>query len=157
MKIHFVCTGNIYRSRLAEVYLKSKQIPNLSVSSSGTKASAQLKGPITWYAQRILQRNILTSFMSYSWKNTEYQTLKNYDYIIFMSIDNYNICKSKNYPMGNKYEIWDIPDFDNVNLNGKKLNKEAEIELIENSEKTFSKIKNKVDQLIKKIQSSNKK
>ena len=59
--------------------------------------------------------------------------------------------------MGNKYEIWDIPDFDNVNLNGKKLNKEAEIELIENSEKTFSKIKNKVDQLIKKIQSSNKK
>jgi len=154
MKIHFVCTGNIYRSRLAEAYLRSKQIPNLLVSSSGTRSSIQLKGPITWYAQRILQRNMLTTFMSYSWKDTEYQVLRDSDYVIFMSKENYEFCKSKNYPMGNKHLVWELPDFDEISLSGKSLDKKVEIKIIGDSEETFINIKKKVDQLVQDLQLS---
>ena len=35
MTIHFICTGNIYRSRLAEAYCASKRVAGLCVLSSG--------------------------------------------------------------------------------------------------------------------------
>jgi protein-tyrosine-phosphatase len=34
--IHFICTGNMYRSRLAEAYCVSRGAPGLNVVSSGT-------------------------------------------------------------------------------------------------------------------------
>ena len=43
--VHFVCTGNAYRSRLAEAYLKAKQLPWLRISfernSSGVSFSVE--------------------------------------------------------------------------------------------------------------------
>jgi protein-tyrosine-phosphatase len=41
MRVHFVCTGNLYRSRMAEAYLRSKAIPGLEVTSSGVLAEMQ--------------------------------------------------------------------------------------------------------------------
>lgn len=40
MTIHFICRGNIFRSIMAEAYLKSLRLPNLEVSSSGTVADS---------------------------------------------------------------------------------------------------------------------
>lgn len=93
--------------------------------------------------------------MSRFWNDTNYQTLKDSDYVIFIGKENYEFCKSKNYPIG-KYVIWEIPDFDDSNLNEKRLDKKTEIKLIEDSEKTFSDIKKKVDQLAQELQSSGK-
>lgn len=36
MNIHFICRGNILRSIIAETYLKSLQLDNVEVASSGT-------------------------------------------------------------------------------------------------------------------------
>ena len=36
MIIHFICRGNVLRSLIAETYLKSLRLPNLTVISSGT-------------------------------------------------------------------------------------------------------------------------
>jgi len=36
MKIHFICRGNVFRSLIAETYLKSLNIESLEVMSSGT-------------------------------------------------------------------------------------------------------------------------
>jgi protein-tyrosine-phosphatase len=36
MKIHFICRGNVLRSLIAETYLQSLKLPNVTVSSSGT-------------------------------------------------------------------------------------------------------------------------
>lgn len=36
MKIHFICRGNVLRSLIAETYLRSLQLPHITVSSSGT-------------------------------------------------------------------------------------------------------------------------
>lgn len=37
MVIHFICTGNIYRSRMAEASCVSRGVPGVSVLSSGTQ------------------------------------------------------------------------------------------------------------------------
>ena len=36
MRIHFICRGNVLRSLIAETYLRSLQLPNIVVTSSGT-------------------------------------------------------------------------------------------------------------------------
>jgi protein-tyrosine-phosphatase len=36
MKIHFICRGNVLRSLIAETYLRSLNLPNITASSSGT-------------------------------------------------------------------------------------------------------------------------
>jgi protein-tyrosine-phosphatase len=38
MKIHFICRGNVLRSLIADTYLKSLQLSNVVVQSSGTVA-----------------------------------------------------------------------------------------------------------------------
>lgn len=39
MKIHFICRGNVLRSLIAETYLRSLQLPNIVVTSSGTNVN----------------------------------------------------------------------------------------------------------------------
>lgn len=36
MNVHFICRGNVLRSLIAEAYLRSLNLPNVTVSSSGT-------------------------------------------------------------------------------------------------------------------------
>ena len=62
MTIHFICTGNIYRSRLAEAYCASKGVPGLSVSSSGIGTKLNRGIPIASYAARVLSERGLEHF-----------------------------------------------------------------------------------------------
>lgn len=39
MKIHFICRGNVLRSLIAETYLRSLQLVNVTASSSGTNVN----------------------------------------------------------------------------------------------------------------------
>ena len=39
MNVHFICRGNILRSLVAETYLKSLNLKNLHVTSSGTNVN----------------------------------------------------------------------------------------------------------------------
>lgn len=147
LHIHFVCTGNIYRSRLAEAYLRSKQIPNLLVSSSGTHATAQHKGPIMWVALRLLYRYNLLSYMTTTWSDTTSGHITNADIVVFIGKKNYEFCKN-HFPIPKKYVIWGLPDFDDRDLNGKPLDIIRETDYIKTSEKLFSLIQEKIDNLI---------
>ena len=144
MSIHFVCTGNIYRSRIAEAYLRSKKIPGLLVSSSGTQAFVQHRGSITWYAQRLLFRHNLIPHMSNEGKETTNKYLLEADIVIFFCKSNYEYCRSR-FHNPKKYEIWEVPDLDDADLNGKPLDIKREAEIIKNSENIFIMIKKKVD------------
>jgi protein-tyrosine-phosphatase len=84
MTIHFICKGNTFRSRLAETYLNSKQFPNIKVISSGIEAEINDCGPITWYAQRIIQDNNLIPFEKPVWDQTTKSMLEVGDLTIFM-------------------------------------------------------------------------
>jgi predicted protein tyrosine phosphatase len=48
MNIHFICRGNVLRSLIAETYLRSLELPNITVISSGTNVNWDdpLKGAI---------------------------------------------------------------------------------------------------------------
>ena len=49
MIIHFICRGNSFRSIIAEAYLNSLAIENLSVLSSGTTAVSDKAGNLVYY------------------------------------------------------------------------------------------------------------
>jgi protein-tyrosine-phosphatase len=139
MKLHFVCSGNSFRSRLAEAYLNSKKIPALEVSSSGIQAKRNLNGPIAWYAMRIIKYNDLVNFMSDFWRQTTGEMIRKSDTVIFMEKMHYDFCRNFLAP-GQKYEIWDIEDVDNIKI-------EKESDNIKQSEEIFAKIKESVDSL----------
>lgn len=146
-RIHFVCTGNIFRSRLAEAYLKSK-VPNILVSSSGTKASLQNKGSIAWHTQRILYRRNLIPYMKNMWNNTTKENLKKADLVIFFGQENYDLCK-KIFNFNSDYLIWDIPDFEDKQLNGKPTDISEEIKYLKMSEDSYNQLKEKIAGLIR--------
>ena len=146
MKIHFVCSGNTFRSRLAETYLNSKKLPGVEVSSSGTNAEKSLNGPISWYAARIIKNEGLVNFMSHDWKKTTKELIRGNDLVIFMTKYHYDFSKSFLSP-DQKYEIWDIEDIECLT----KPPLEEEIENMKKSEAIYSQIKNRVDALELKI------
>ncbi len=91
--VHFVCTGNVYRSRLAEAYLRSKKLPNVDTSSSGIKAQEGRNGPITWYAS-IIKRNQLVEHLKNYWTQTTPQMLYEADIVVFMTDEQYHYAKN---------------------------------------------------------------
>jgi protein-tyrosine-phosphatase len=138
VKIHFVCTSNTFRSRLAATYLASKNIPDLIVTSSGIEAEGGPNGIISWYAQRTIEKNHLTQFEPLMWTQTTKEILEKKDWVIFMEQFHYDQCVQRFGFSGKNFEIWDIED-----LNG--LKGEAESRKISRSEEIYQKITQKVD------------
>ncbi|HUV42972.1 MAG TPA: hypothetical protein VMY36_03690 [Patescibacteria group bacterium] len=88
--------------------------------------------------------------MSNEWKETSNNQLLKADLVVFIGKKNYEYCRSK-LSTPKKYKIWDLPDFDDANLNGKPLDIKREIEYLKLSENIFILIKRKVDKLITNI------
>jgi protein-tyrosine-phosphatase len=151
MIIHFICGGNTYRSRLAEAYLNSKHLSNIKSISSGVRATPNESGPISWYAQRILQNEKLVPFESFSWQQTTKEILKKGDFTIFMLQEPYDYCRYKLGFTQKNYEIWDIKDLDEFLLSSTQSVSATETEKIKASEETFTTIKQKIDDLIKRF------
>ena len=157
MIIRFICGGNTYRSRLAEAYLNSKHLSNLKSISSGIIASANESGPISWYAQRILQNEKLVPFESLGWQQTTKETLKRAGFTIFMQREPYDYCREKLGFTQKNYEIWDIKDLDEFLVSSVRMRPITEMEKIKASEDTFETIKRKVDGLINRFSKKCKK
>ena len=148
MKIHFICTGNSYRSRLAEAYLNSKQINGIEAFSSGTGIDKR-NGPIGWPAERILQKTGLSLFMSPSSIQTTKKLLDSGDFTVFMDESHFKYAERLGFSAKN-YEIWEIPDFSLEIIEDFK-GYDRDIEFMKISENTFKVIKEKVDELVKKL------
>lgn len=146
-RIHFVCTGNVYRSRIAESYLNSLEIAGIEVTSSGIEAKANCDGPITWYAMRVIKRRGLVKYMKGHWHQTNRETLLKQDYIIFMEKKHLIYAQIICGYSGKNYEVWEVPDM-NENLDtygeGEKELKYTQ-SIVEISEKTANMITEKTD------------
>lgn len=149
MTIHFICRGNTYRSRLAESYLKSKNIPSINVVSSGVEAQLNESGPITWYAQRIIQKNKLQLFEKPMWQQTTKELLETSDLNIFMHKDIYDFSVENLGFNKDKFEVWDIPDSIDIQSDWISANEEGKIKI---TEETFEKIKRQVEDLVVRLE-----
>ncbi|HWY78931.1 MAG TPA: hypothetical protein VNW29_01095 [Candidatus Sulfotelmatobacter sp.] len=151
MHIHFVCTGNAYRSRLAESYLNSKQIPGVIVSSSGTQAKKYYpeNGPISWVAMRLIQIHKLIPFMKPMSETTTENMLSQADIIIFLNKPHYEYARQHLGYNKTNYEIWNILDLDD--FPDVEVIRQDEKLKIEVTEKTFEDIKHKVDHLARNL------
>src|SRR5689334_8962489 len=149
MHIHFVCTGNVYWSRLAECYLKSKQLPELIVSSSGTEAEKHypINGPISWIAMRLIKRHRLIPFLKHMPETTTQEMLTQADLIIFLAHGHYEYAKEHLSYAKTNYQIWHVPDLGEFSDAESLL--QGEKRMHEMSEKTFEEIQQKVDLLMK--------
>lgn len=145
MIVHFICRGNTYRSRLAEVYLSSKKLSNIQVFSSGIEADNNISGPITWYAQKIIQQQNLVSFEKMVWDKTTRELLEKADFTIFMHKDIYDFCVNNLGFNSNNFEVWDIPDANEIEADWKTAGQEERVKITENF---FEEIKKKIEELI---------
>lgn len=149
--IHFVCTGNVYRSRLAETYLRSKQVSNVEVSSSGIKAAENQYGPIVWYASRLITRGKLVPHMKPSWTQTSPEILNTADIVIFMADEHHAYAKTNFNFNKTSYEIWNIGDLKDAGFTDDKIGTEFDMQRILHTEKIFAEIKKKVDELVTRL------
>ncbi len=150
MIIHFICTGNVYRSRLAETYLRSLKLPAFGTFSSGIGAMRNLSGPISWYAQRIIQNERLVDFASLRWQQTTQELLEKADLTIFMQSVHHQYCKEAFDLRSRQYEVWSIPDLDEFDFSSAHSNDDLEIAKIRATENTYIKIKAEIHEFINK-------
>jgi protein-tyrosine-phosphatase len=144
MNLHFVCTGNVFRSRLAQAYAKSllKNRTDINVTSSGVQADVGQDGPIAWYALKILDDSDLIPFISPIWVQTTSEILSSQDLIIFMQSWHLQQCQQRFGYTGTNYQVWDIADV-TPDLNDDQI--------ITFSQKKFAAIKIKVANLINQL------
>jgi protein-tyrosine-phosphatase len=142
MIVHFVCFGNVYRSRLAEAYLNSKKLVNVKVISSGMGASENGNRPISWLTQRLFEVYKLVPFEKPLWTQTSKQLLDSADFTIFFGKEYYQDCVKQFNFHSKLFEVWDIEDLDG--------NIKDHMEKIRVTEETFNTIRQKVDDLIER-------
>ena len=138
--IHFICSGNTYRSRLAEAYFNSKQIKEFKAISSGINATELAIYPVRWYTEKISEENKLEKHLSPTWRQTSASLIEASDLLIFLSQDVFDQCS--NFQSKVPYEIWNISDLDL---------KKPDILIIKDSKTTYSKIKKNVNFLLKNL------
>lgn len=146
MNVHFVCRGNVYRSRLAEAYAKSLQLPGMVFSSSGVEADKYYpleKYAINyiepWTVQAIKVVGLDMDKLSPARTQTTNELLQGKDMIIAMKQDIYDTLMIKYDFNRSVCVVWDIDDVNyvfNIDIN----------ECIV----TFKKIEQNVDELIKR-------
>ena len=152
MHIHFVCSGNSYRSRLAEAYLKSiLSSKELFVSSSGIEVDKfrLSNGPICWYAMRLMKRHNLIPFMSWSEQQTTASLLKDVDLLICMTQKQLDYCQKNLGYRDKPHEVWNIPDLNEMEgfIPSTRIDIKIDINHIQLTEEVYELIVQKVSDL----------
>lgn len=139
--IHFVCTGNIYRSRLAEAYCASKRIPGVKVFSSGIAAGRDGNALISPYAADVLARYDLSRFASVRWRPTTASLVQACDVLVFMESEHHRFCGSWVEPARQRIKVWEIEDIGPLEV--AKISAKVE--------QTFQLIRERVDLLLREL------
>lgn len=105
MKILFVCSGNAYRSPVAEALLK-KLKPEIEVDSAGTDAASLISD----VARRYLASENAQNHLKKVPEGLEKKDLSTYDLIIVMKQEHKDIIASRCSECENRLVVWNIDD-----------------------------------------------
>ena len=105
MKILFVCSGNAYRSPLAEALLK-KLKPEITVDSAGIHAAI----PISEEAKKYLTRENAEQYLKKVPEGLDSKQLDEYDLIVAMEPIHKDAVLSRCPECANKIVVWNIDD-----------------------------------------------
>ena len=137
-RIHFICAGNIYRSRLAEAYCASKSVPGIHALSSGIEAGLTGEATISPWAGEVLARYDLFSYAAKSWQRTTAPLVEISDVLIFMETEHHRFCENWIEPHRQRIEVWGIEDVGPI----------PPFEIPAKAERTFQIIRQRVDALL---------
>ena len=138
MRIHFVCTGNIYRSRLAEAYCNSRGVPGIRVFSSGIRAGLEEDVPISPYAADVLTRYGLDRYAAAHWQRTSAELVRASDVLVFMESEHHRVCEKWIEATRQRIEVWEIEDVGPIDP----------AKIPSKVERTFGMIRQRIDTLL---------
>jgi protein-tyrosine-phosphatase len=145
MRIHFVCTGNIYRSRLAEAYCNSRGVPGIHAFSSGIRAGLEGDIPISPYAADLLARYSLNRYAAARWQPTSADLVRASDVLVFMESEHHRFCEKWIEATRQRIEVWEIEDVGPIDA----------VEIANKVERTFGIIRRRIDTLLTGLGPSN--
>jgi protein-tyrosine-phosphatase len=105
MRVLFVCTGNSFRSPVAEAILR-KIRPDFTVESAGTK-------PAKWIAsnaREILKRESAIDYVKNEPEGLESKNLEDYGVIVAMKDEHKEFITERMPQVADRIEVWNIED-----------------------------------------------
>jgi protein-tyrosine-phosphatase len=144
-RVHFICRGNSFRSRLAESYLKSLKLPGVVVLSSGTvaKEHSAENGSLPPFTKHALLAHGLLAYDKGHWDQLTAARVAVDDITIFFGQLAYQEAKANNLVVKNS-RVWDIPDTGEL-FEGSLTPSHNDPGVDEFAEKTYQRIKERID------------
>jgi len=105
MKVLFVCSGNAYRSPVAEALLK-KLKPEIEVDSAGIDPAI----PVSEAAKTFLARENAEKYLKHTPESLDWKELDSYSLIVAMKPKHKEAILSRCPQCASKIVVWDIDD-----------------------------------------------
>lgn len=146
MIVHFVCSGNTFRSRLAEAYLKSLHIPSVEVISSGARAMNDKQHQIMPSTVLLLKKYGIASYASKHKTLLTQARIDMSDVVICVNRAVYHQCLEAGINLPSHTYIWDVADINHYSAAEQDMLDHGEIP--KNAQETFQKIKQHVNEFV---------